>query len=354
MSDHFFNRDRRRPYSQDDDQEFYDREYRSRDQSEQGFYDDDGGWWQGPGSYGRGYNQDYSGSNYSRGSWTRSGSDRDFDYGGGYGAVSGRRSRRYGGQGGDYSQGYSRDFDRQRFNEDDERNFSSSYGGYGGYGGYSSRDYGEYGGYQGRSGRFDQGRRRSMERGYGSSYGRGSGGQWYGRGYDQEGSYGQGYDEDYSSSPTSWTYTEIWLVPGPYSGIGPQDYQRSDERIHEDVCERMTQHGQLNARNIQIQVNNGEVTLSGTVDDRQSKRFAEDVAETVSGVKDVHNRIQVQKRQMQGSQSQGSAQQGQFQRSGQQGQAQNMSQGSQSQQSTVQQQGQTQSQGQRQQSGSRS
>ncbi len=48
--------------------------------------------------------------------------------------------------------------------------------------------------------------------------------------------------------------------------MGPQGYQRSDERIHEEVCERLTQHGKLDARNIQVQVNRGEVTLAGSVD----------------------------------------------------------------------------------------
>ena len=36
------------------------------------------------------------------------------------------------------------------------------------------------------------------------------------------------------------------------------------------------------------------MTLTGTVDDRRTKRLAEDIAESISGVKDVTNQIRVQ------------------------------------------------------------
>jgi hypothetical protein len=93
--------------------------------------------------------------------------------------------------------------------------------------------------------------------------------------------------------PDVWPYTEYWLIPGPYTGMGPQGYQRSDERIREDVNDRLTQHGHINARDIQVQVRNGEVTLSGTVDDLRQKHMAEDVADSVPGVTDVHNQLKI-------------------------------------------------------------
>jgi len=84
---------------------------------------------------------------------------------------------------------------------------------------------------------------------------------------------------------------------GPYSGRGPKGYQRSDDRIREDVNERLTDHPHIDASEIEVQVKNGEVTLSGTVDERQAKRLAEDIAESVSGVREVHNQIRVQQRE---------------------------------------------------------
>jgi BON domain len=84
-------------------------------------------------------------------------------------------------------------------------------------------------------------------------------------------------------------------TPGPYSGIGPRNYRRSDERIREDVCERLTEHGQIDASDIEVTVSDGEVTLGGSVADRGQKRLAEDMADDVAGVRDVHNRLQVRR-----------------------------------------------------------
>jgi len=85
-----------------------------------------------------------------------------------------------------------------------------------------------------------------------------------------------------------------WFAPGPYTGRGPRGYQRSDARIEEDICERLTQHGQLDAGDIQVRVEQGEVTLTGVVESRQAKRLAEDILDSISGVKDIHNQLRVQ------------------------------------------------------------
>lgn len=76
------------------------------------------------------------------------------------------------------------------------------------------------------------------------------------------------------------------------TGRGPKGYMRSDERIREDVCERLMQ-GWMNAENVDVQVKGGEVTLLGTVERREEKRAIEDVAEAVLGVKEVHNQLRV-------------------------------------------------------------
>jgi hypothetical protein len=86
---------------------------------------------------------------------------------------------------------------------------------------------------------------------------------------------------------------EEWRRPGRFTGYGPRGYQRADERIREDVCERLTYYGELDAREIEIEVKDGEVTLTGTVEDRPAKRAAERIAESVSGVNDVHNQLQL-------------------------------------------------------------
>lgn len=84
-----------------------------------------------------------------------------------------------------------------------------------------------------------------------------------------------------------------WDQPGPHRGKGPKNYRRSDEQIKDDICERLTQHGYIDASNVQVDVQNGEVTLNGEVNSRQEKRLAEDVTDSVSGVQDVNNRLRL-------------------------------------------------------------
>jgi osmotically-inducible protein OsmY len=78
-----------------------------------------------------------------------------------------------------------------------------------------------------------------------------------------------------------------------YSGRGPKNYRRPDERILEDVSDRLTDDGMVDASEITVEVKQGEVTLSGTVTDRDQKRRAEDLSERVSGVKDVINALRI-------------------------------------------------------------
>jgi hypothetical protein len=89
------------------------------------------------------------------------------------------------------------------------------------------------------------------------------------------------------SSAGSW-------ASGPHSGRGPRNYQRADSRIEEDACEALYHHGQIDASNIEVSVQNGEITLTGTVETRQEKRLAEDALESISGVKDITNQLRVQ------------------------------------------------------------
>jgi len=79
-----------------------------------------------------------------------------------------------------------------------------------------------------------------------------------------------------------------------HRGRGPKGYTRSDDRIREDVCERLTHDHHVDASEIEISVANREVTLSGTVDSREARRRAEDIAESISGVTHVQNNLRVQ------------------------------------------------------------
>ena len=109
--------------------------------------------------------------------------------------------------------------------------------------------------------------------------------------YDRD-SYGGPYGRERHGS-REWSSTEGWRVPGPHAGRGPKGYQRSDERIREEINERLTAHGLIDATDIECRVQKGEVVLTGFVDSRAQKRAAEDVAEDVYGVRDVHNQLRI-------------------------------------------------------------
>ncbi len=78
-----------------------------------------------------------------------------------------------------------------------------------------------------------------------------------------------------------------------HRGRGPKDYRRSDERIREDINDRLTDNEYLDAYEVVVAVDEGEVILSGTVGTRYDKRMAEDIAESVTGVKNVQNQLRL-------------------------------------------------------------
>jgi hypothetical protein len=133
---------------------------------------------------------------------------------------------------------------------------------------------------------------------------------WLNRGerLDNSWSYGrpdypQGISEDWRHLNTYWNDTYGENYPGSsefirerrdFTGRGPRNYKRSDERILEDINEQLTRHPGIDATDIEVIVKDGEVTLRGHVDHRQTKRMADDIAEGVSGVKNVRNELRVQ------------------------------------------------------------
>lgn len=143
---------------------------------------------------------------------------------------------------------------------------------------------------------------------YNESYDRGR----YGRGGQSE----RGFLERAGDEVRSWFGDEEAeqrrrqdeLRMGQHRGRGPSSYRRSDERIREDVNDRLTDDAYLDASNIEVSVDSGIVTLKGTVDNRSDKRRAEYLAESVSGVSDVSNQLRTnQTHQIQTTAGQGTA-----------------------------------------------
>jgi len=216
-----------------------------------------------------------------------------------------------GGFGQETGYGYGREGQREPMRDDDRRR---DYG-YGREG--TDERYGRPAGYgYGRQG--DESRGGGQGDGRGPGYGHGSGG--YGPRQDAFGPrYVQPRDErqgerDFIDRATdevqSWFGDddaerrrrmddrrgggEAWRAgPGEFRGRGPRNYTRSDERVRDDLNDRLSDDPHLDATDIEVAVAQGEVTLSGLVQDRFAKRHAEDIADRVSGVRHVQNNLRV-------------------------------------------------------------
>ena len=87
----------------------------------------------------------------------------------------------------------------------------------------------------------------------------------------------------------------VGTFTGRPEGSEPKGWRRADESVRADVCEALDHDPVLDARDIELTVNDGEVTLEGTVRDRPSKRRAETLCEHCRGVHDVHNHLTIRK-----------------------------------------------------------
>jgi osmotically-inducible protein OsmY len=75
--------------------------------------------------------------------------------------------------------------------------------------------------------------------------------------------------------------------------MAEDENRRPDERIQDEVSERLAAEPDLSAASIQVNVTDGEVTLAGTVDSAEIRHRAEATAGSVAGVASVLNNLRV-------------------------------------------------------------
>jgi osmotically-inducible protein OsmY len=270
---------------------------------------------QGYGNYGRDDDRRAYGAGGTVGGGYRR--DREGDYargysGGDYGRGAGGSFRPYGERGGERGFVGSRDYGSRDYGE---RGRSHGQG----YGNLDNPDYGnrEFGGPtygQPTTGdRYADRGARSGGMGYAGRYGD-DGARRETRGYGEGRSYGgrdddRGFFERAGDEIASWFGSdeaerrrEMDARRGDsgaqhHRGRGPRGYTRSDDRIREDINDRLTDDYYVDATDVDVTVSGTEVTLSGTVDNREAKRRAEDIAEAVSGVSHVQNNLRVRQQQ---------------------------------------------------------
>lgn len=76
---------------------------------------------------------------------------------------------------------------------------------------------------------------------------------------------------------------------------GPKGYQRSDERLREDISERLLQARHIDSSDVTVKVSAAKVVLEGTVPERRMKHAIEDLVDACPGVQDIENLIRVRR-----------------------------------------------------------
>ena len=129
---------------------------------------------------------------------------------------------------------------------------------------------------------------------------------WYRQGgygsFDTAGGYGSselyggvGYGAEYPEHGPQGFGPEPGRTAYPAKARGPKGYRRSDERIHEDICERILASGGIDASDVTVIVRDGNVELTGSVPTRPMKHAIEDLADASPGVQEIDNRIRVRR-----------------------------------------------------------
>ena len=80
---------------------------------------------------------------------------------------------------------------------------------------------------------------------------------------------------------------------GSPASQGPRFHRRSDDKIHQEIWEVLSNNADLDAGEVELHVEAGEVTLTGTVDSRDAKWLTEDLVNSIAGVREVNNRLKV-------------------------------------------------------------
>ena len=213
-----------------------------------------------------------------RRTYDRGVSEADFDdsYAAGYGLAG----LRYGGGPNDMRGGrYYGDDARQPIYEEEYGQGGADYGPARDYGAYARPPYGGREAFRREDRRFEHHTPNVRE-------GRGEGGRgWWDRARDQFASW---FGDDDAQRRHEWD------ARASHRGRGPRGYRRSDQRISDDVHDRLTDDPWLDASAIVVAVKDGEVTLTGMVADRNAKHHAERIIEDVSGVDHVQNNLRIE------------------------------------------------------------
>jgi osmotically-inducible protein OsmY len=82
---------------------------------------------------------------------------------------------------------------------------------------------------------------------------------------------------------------------GIAGGGGARLRRKTDDSLAQEIHEILTSDPELDATDVEVFVEGGAVTLGGVVEHPDAKLLAEELTESVAGVRLVHNRLVVRR-----------------------------------------------------------
>lgn len=167
------------------------------------------------------------------------------------------------------------------------------------------------GGYEGGGPEYGRGYGRDfggggLNQGFDGSWGRGYGGSTAPADYRRGGPAPMGHDAGFGGRDEALGLDDrSWIdqcaddeASGRkhHRGRGPKGWARDDQRLYEEVCERLLHDRLIDARGIEVEVDDGVVTLRGEARAAADPMLAERLVRETPGVKDVRLDLQLRPR----------------------------------------------------------
>jgi osmotically-inducible protein OsmY len=84
-------------------------------------------------------------------------------------------------------------------------------------------------------------------------------------------------------------YTAVNANPGPN--------HLSDEELFDEINRRLSLHEGIDLTEISLQIQDGVVTLKGTVDSQRTRQIIQDITSRLGSLREIHNEILVEEGQ---------------------------------------------------------
>jgi len=103
----------------------------------------------------------------------------------------------------------------------------------------------------------------------------------------------KGYFENEEDQSSRWFDKNDPPQPSPSGDRSSDHHSPSDERMKDELSRALADSPLLDAADIIADINEGLVVLNGSVNNEDEKQAAADIANAVSGVRDVENRLRI-------------------------------------------------------------